>query len=297
MRDCPVRTASNTVDRMRRLNILHRTYYNFHGAVVLEPHRLLLRPREGPGLHIESSQLDIAPVAQLRWLRDAYDNSVAIASFSAPATQLAIISHCLVQQFDEAPLDFLVADSAVDYPFSYDAESSQVLEPYWRGAQYPSPALQDWLQQYWKPGDHVQTYTLLARLCSGIHRSFAYQMREQPGVQQPDETLARGVGSCRDFASLFMEAARCLGLAARFVSGYLHAPSVDGSSGSTHAWAEVYLPGAGWKGFDPTSGEIAGSRHIAVAVARLPDTVSPVTGTFLGTAGAELTVGVWVSEV
>jgi transglutaminase-like putative cysteine protease len=282
---------------MRRLKILHRTYYNFHGAVVLEPHRLLLRPREGPGLHIESSELDITPAAQLRWLRDAYDNSVAIASFSAPATQLAIVSTCVVQQFDETPLDFLVADSAVHYPFTYDAETAQVLAPYLRGTQAASPALQSWLRQHWQRGEPVQTYGLLARLCGGIHQSFAYQMREQPGVQQPDETLARGVGSCRDFASLFMEAARCLGFAARFVSGYLYAPSVDGSSGSTHAWAEVYLPGAGWKGFDPTSGEIAGSRHIAVAVARLPDAVSPVTGSFVGPAGAELTVGVWVSEL
>jgi transglutaminase-like putative cysteine protease len=282
---------------MRRLNILHRTYYNFQGSVVLDPHRLLLRPREGPGLHIESSELDITPAAQLRWLRDAYDNSVAIAGFSVPATQLAIVSRCVVQQFDETPLDFLVEDSAVDYPFTYDTESAQVLDPYRRSAQDASPALLTWLRQYWRPDQPVQTYSLLAALCSGIHQSFAYQMREQPGVQSPDQTLARGVGSCRDFANLFMEAARSLGFAARFVSGYLYAPSTDGSSGSTHAWAEVYLPGAGWKGFDPTSGEIAGSRHIAVAVARLPDAVSPVTGSFVGPAGADLSVGVWVSEL
>jgi transglutaminase-like putative cysteine protease len=94
-----------------------------------------------------------------------------------------------------------------------------------------------------------------------------------------------------------MEAAQSLGLAARFVSGYLNAPYDDGRSGSTHAWVEVYLPGAGWKGFDPTSGEIAGSRHIAVAVARLPDMVSPVAGAFLGPLGADLSVGVWVSEL
>ena len=116
-------------------------------------------------------------------------------------------------------------------------------------------------------------------------------------VQAAVETLTRGVGSCSDFANLFMEAVRFLGLAARFVSGYLNAPFEDGRSGSTHAWAEVYLPGAGWKGFDPTCGEIAGSRHIAVAVARLPEVVSPVTGAFLGPTGADLSVGVWVSEL
>src|SRR5580658_10238843 len=98
---------------MRRLNILHRTYYNFSGSVQLQPHRLLLRPREGPGLHIEFSKLEIEPAAQIRWLRDAYDNSVAIATFEGATTNLAIISECIVQQFDERPLDFLVEDRAV----------------------------------------------------------------------------------------------------------------------------------------------------------------------------------------
>jgi transglutaminase-like putative cysteine protease len=283
---------------MLRLKILHRTYYNFRGLVQLQPHRLLLRPREGPGLHIESLKLDIAPVAQLRWLRDAYDNSVAIATFGSSSSHLAIISECTVQQFDESPLDFLVADFAVNYPFTYDAESAEVLRPYMRSVpQGDQAAVKAWVHRCWHPGESVQTYGLLARLCADINHSLTYQMREQPGVQSAAETLALGVGSCRDFANLFMEAAHFLGLATRFVSGYLNAPFQDGRSGSTHAWAEVYLPGAGWKGFDPTSGEIAGSRHIAVAVARLPDEVSPVTGAFFGPAGADLSVGVWVSEL
>ena len=283
---------------MRRLKILHRTYYNFRGLVQLQPHRLLLRPREGPRLHIESSKLDIEPAAQLRWVRDAYDNSVAMASFSSPTSHLAIISECVVQQFDEMPLDFLVADSAVHYPFTYDADTAEILRPYIRqltgGA---NAALEDWVRRYWQPGEAVQTYALLARLCTAISQSLTYQVREEPGVQSTLETLTRGIGSCRDFANLFMDAAQSLGLAARFVSGYLDAPYDDGRSGSTHAWVEVYLPGAGWKGFDPTSGEIAGSRHIAVAVARLPDMVSPVAGAFLGPLGADLSVGVWVSEL
>jgi transglutaminase-like putative cysteine protease len=283
---------------VRRLKILHRTYYNFPGPVQLQPHRLLLRPREGPGLHIEFSKLDIEPAAQIRWLRDAYDNSVAMATFDSPSAHLGIVSECIVQQFDEAPLDFLVADFAVNYPFDYDADSAAVLRPYLaRLPQGDQAALGAWVRKYWHSGEPVQTYALLDRLCAGIHQSLTYQIREQPGVQSAVETLTRGAGSCRDFASLFMEAARALGLASRFVSGYLNSPFEDGSSGSTHAWAEVYLPGAGWKGFDPTSGEIAGSRHIAVAVARLPEAVCPVTGAFFGPAGAELSVGVWVSEL
>ena len=282
---------------MRRLKILHRTYYNFSAPVLLQPHRLLLRPREGPALHIESSALELAPAAQLRWLRDAYDNSVAIATFKTHTSQLAIISNCVVQQFDETPLDFLVADFAVNYPFSYDDEAAEVLQPYLHAWSAERALVEQWVGGFWKPGTPVQTYGLLSRLCAGIHESLKYQAREQPGVQTPAETLARGTGSCRDFAYLFLEAARHLGLAARFVSGYLHAPADDGRSGSTHAWAEVYLPGAGWKGFDPTSGELAGSRHIAVAVARWPDVVSPVTGAFYGAPGADLSVGVWVSEL
>ena len=282
---------------MRRLKILHRTYYNFSAPVLLQPHRLLLRPREGPALHIESSALELSPAAQLRWMRDAYDNSVAIATFSSPATQLAITSECVVQQFDETPLDFLVADEAVNYPFSYDADTVEVLLPYLGVASPGQASVSDWVSRHWQPGKPVQTYGLLSTLCTGIHKSLTYQAREQPGVQSPSETLALGMGSCRDFATLFMEAARHLGLAARFVSGYLYAPADDGRSGATHAWAEVYLPGAGWKGFDPTSGELAGSRHIAVAVARRPEVVSPVTGAFFGAPGADLSVGVWVSQL
>jgi len=156
--------------------------------------------------------------------------------------------------------------------------------------------LGDWLAGVWQPGERLQTYTLLERLGTRIHEAFTYGVREEPGVQTAEQTLARRTGSCRDFAVLFMEAARRLGLAARFVSGYLHAPPSTADFGATHAWAEVYLPGAGWKGFDPTIGKIAGTDHIAVAVARLPESVPPIEGSFMGAPGSRLEVGVWVSK-
>jgi transglutaminase-like putative cysteine protease len=283
---------------MRRLRIVHRTYYNFRAPVRLGTHRLLLRPREGPELRIEHSQLETVPPAKIRWLRDVHDNAVGMASFDASASQLQILSELIVQHYDETPLDFLVADSAVNYPFSYEPDTAVVLQPYLvpqRSAD--SASLGAWVARYWQHGEPIQTYGLLERLCRAIHDSFGYQMREQPGVQSVAQTLTRAVGSCRDFSSLFMEAARSLGLAARFVSGYLNSPAADGSSGSTHAWAEVYLPGAGWKGFDPTIGELVGSKHIAVAVARLPEEVPPVSGVYFGPEGAELDVGVWVTTL
>ena len=283
---------------MQRYKIFHRTYYNFSAAVRLEPHTLRLRPREGHELRIESSTLDIMPTARLRWHRDVEDNSVAIATFDSLATQLVIESEVIIQQYNQVPLDFLVADYATDYPFAYTPEDRVVLSPYMNVAEHSArDGLAEWVANIWRPNDPVQTYALLQRLSVHIQQTLSYQIREEPGVQPPAETLSCGTGSCRDFAQLFIEAARRLGLAARFVSGYLHAPPSPVNFGATHAWAEVYLPGAGWKGFDPSSGEIVGANHIAVAVARLPEAVPPIAGSFFGPPGASLNVGVWVTEL
>ena len=283
---------------MRRYKILHRTYYNFSAAVQLEPHALRLRPREGHELRIESSSLEITPPATLRWHRDVEDNSVAIATFDTHAEQLLIESETIIQQYNQTPLDFLVTDYATDYPFIYTPEDRVVLSPYLDITEHKdSGLLTEWVANLWQKGEQIQTYALLQRLATRIHQTLSYQLREEPGVQTAPETLSCGTGSCRDFANLFMEAVRRLGLASRFVSGYLHAPPSTVNFGATHAWAEVYLPGAGWKGFDPTIGEIVGIDHIAVGVARLPESVPPVAGSFVGPPGASLDVGVWVTEL
>lgn len=285
---------------MQRYRILHRTYYNFSGPVRLGAHVLRLRPREDHDLRIESSTLVITPSATLRWHRDVEDNSVAIATFETAASQLAIESDLVIQQFNEAPLDFVVDTAAIDYPFSYPPEDRLVLLPYIEPSQSGrrgKEQLTAWVKTIWRPGERIQTYALLERLCVSIHERVSYQLREEPGVQDVVDTLALRTGSCRDSAALFIEAARCLGLAARFVSGYLQAEPSALNYGATHAWAEVYLPGAGWKGFDPSIGRMAGAQHIVVAVARLPESIPPVAGTFLGQPGAGLSVGVWVSEL
>jgi len=282
---------------MQRYKIIHRTYYNYSGDVTLGPHNLRLRPREDHELRIESLKLTITPPANLLWHRDVEGNSVAIATFDLPVNQLVVESEVIIQQYNEAPLDFLVADYAINYPFSYQSDDNVLLSPY---RALPEQAtivmVNQWITNFWQSSEEIQSYTLLQRLAEYIYQTLAYRVREEPGVQTVPQTLSCGTGSCRDFALLFMQAARCLGLASRFVSGYLHAPLLVNEIGSTHAWAEVYLPGAGWKGFDPTIGKIVGTDHIAVAVARLPESVPPVAGSFIGTADSSLEVGVWVSK-
>jgi len=282
---------------MQRFKILHRTYYNFSNTVRLGPHYLRLRPREDHELHVDSFRVNITPTAKLNWQRDVEGNSVAIATFTTHTAQLAIESEVYIQQFNETPLDFLLSDYAINYPFAYLENERFLLLPY---MAYPEPEaknqLDKWITNFWQPGEAIQSYSLLQRLSTYINQSLSYRIREEEGVQSAKQTLENASGSCRDFALLFMQTARCLGFAARFVSGYLHTAPSATDYGATHAWAEVYLPGVGWKGFDPTSGILVGSDHIAVAVALMPESVPSVSGTFFGEAESELDVGVWVSK-
>jgi transglutaminase-like putative cysteine protease len=268
---------------MQRLMISHLTEYAYAAPVTLGPHQLLLRPREGHDVRIESSKLEITPAAGLRWHRDAFDNSVAVATFSDPTDKLSIASKVTIEHYEEAPLDFVIEDYAVNYPFVYGPEERVELLPYQQLA-YPTDqdAVREWVASLGFGQSPTETYGLLTQMNGAIAGQFTYTRREEPGVQTPTQTLVDRRGSCRDYAALFIEACRYLGLASRFVSGYLHAPSTEAGHAATHAWAEVYLPGPGWKGFDPTNGEITGANHIAVAVARRPESVPPVAGTFTG---------------
>lgn len=281
---------------MQRYKIIHRTYYNYSVDVTLGTHKLLLRPRESHELRIESFILKCTPEAKVLWHRDVEDNSVAVAGFNQTVRQLMIESEVILQQYNESPLDFIVADYAISYPFEYKPDDQFLLSPYRvLPDQETRELLNAWIFNVWKYDDKIQTYSLLQRLAEYINQTLSYNVREEPGVQTARETLALGSGSCRDFAFLFMEAVRCLGLATRFVSGYLYAPLMSELVGSTHAWAEVYLPGGGWKGFDPTIGDIVGKDHIPVAVSRLPESVPPISGSYAGVADSNLDVGVWVT--
>jgi transglutaminase-like putative cysteine protease len=285
---------------MKRIRIQHATTYNYSHPVTLLPHKLMIRPRAGHDIHVESSSLTISPKHSVRWQRDIYGNSVAVVSFMEPASQLSVASDVVVEHYEAEPLDFFVDEQAVTYPFHFDPAERIDLIPY-ETMCFPEdgPGLRDWLQQFWRPGQTIEKYVLLDRINREIVKNFSYQKRDEPGVQRPAETLKQRSGSCRDFATLFIESCRYFGLAARFVSGYLHCPATIQGHGSTHAWAEVYLPGAGWKGFDSTSGIVVGHDHIAVAVTRHPVDAPPISGSFSGliSGSPTLSVGVVVSEL
>jgi transglutaminase-like putative cysteine protease len=223
----------------------------------------------------------------VKWHRDFNDNSVGTVTFRERSPTLVIGSEVVIQHFEENPLDFLVDTWAVNYPFEYPREDWPDLSPY-RNLCYATEGsdFAGWVARFWSPGQVTQTFSLLDTINRTIAREFGYAERHAEGVQSPDQTLRSRTGSCRDFATLFIETCRALGIPARFVSGYLCVNgSASDSGGSTHAWAEVYLPGAGWRGFDSTSGEMTGTSHIAAAVSRNPAGVPPVSGSFTGQAG------------
>jgi transglutaminase-like putative cysteine protease len=272
-----------------KLRIQHRTTYRYKHPVEFGTHRMLLRPREGHDIHIEKTVLEITPAHRTRWIRDVYGNSIAVVDFYASASELVVYSEVLLNHSETNPFDFYIEPEAVNYPFDYSHETSLELSTLVQPA-YPADvvAVREWLGQFWHPGQTVETLALIQQINGHINRTFAYQIRNEPGVQTPSQTISKGSGSCRDFATLIIEACRCLGLGARFVSGYLQSGGAPDAAASTHAWAEIYLPGGGWKGFDPTVGLMTASQHVAVAVSRHPENAMPISGSFIGPSSAFL---------
>ena len=284
---------------MRKLAIRHLTEYRYSAPVTFLPHRLFLRPREGHDVRIVNSRLSIYPQHAVVWHRDAFGNSVAVASFSQSCDALRILSELTIEHYDDGTDDYTLDAYASQFPFQYDAVERVELAPYQQLLfAKEDRALRTWTSEFWLPGAQVSSLDLLVRLNLAIAQRFSYARREEPGVQRPSDTLRIGSGSCRDFATLFMETCRFLGLAARFVTGYLHAPGLAAADNATHAWTEVYLPGIGWRGYDSTTGEIASGNHITVAVSRHPENVPPISGAFEGPAYATtMNVEVSVSEL
>jgi transglutaminase-like putative cysteine protease len=273
---------------MKLLKVRHVTTYRYKQPVSFGEHRMMLRPRDSYDQRLLEARLHIDPEpSSLNWMHDPFGNCVAIARFSRRADRLVFDSTIRLDHERNNALEFQLDDYALDYPFSYSSEEipdlSRCIE-----RQYldRDREIDRWAHQFLRKQGPTGTRDLLASMTQAIHQRFSYAAREAAGTQDPIVTLRAGSGSCRDFALLMMEAVRSLGLAARFVSGYL-VPSgrVDRKrlgGEATHAWCEVYLPGAGWVEYDPTNGLIGNEDLIRVAVVRDPRQAVPVAGIWTG---------------
>ena len=277
---------------MTLLTVRHTTTYRYKQAVAFGEHRMMLRPRDSYDQKLLEAWLTIDPEpAAMRWVHDVFGNCVAIAEFGeAPAKVLRFQSTIwLDHQPSNAP-DFEIEDYARKFPFAYAPEELADLAPA-MAPQYPDPdgAIHGWVRKILHDGGTTDTGLLLMTLTYAFKETFKYERRSAPGTRAPADTLRLKRGSCRDLALLMIEALRSLGFAARFVSGYLYVPGRDGPThvggGSTHAWCEVYLPGAGWVEFDPTNAIVGNRDLIRVAVARDPSQAIPLSGTYFGDAG------------
>jgi len=291
---------------MKRLTVRHRTVYHYRETVSFGPHRLMFRPRDSHDLHLIDTALSIQPTAHIRWMHDVFGNSIAIADFETQADTLSFESIIRLRHYGLYNPEFTIEPFAQKLPFTYSAEDipdlGRTIERH-----YPDPdhKIDQWTQQVLAEAQDQESITILRAINHAIKAQFDYSARYDPGTQNPLETLEKGSGTCRDFALFMMEACRSLGLAARFVSGYLYDPQLDSSktetandapkivspsannkdvigAGSTHAWMQVYLPGAGWVEFDPTNNLVGGDNLIRVAVARDPSQAIPLVGSYYG---------------
>ncbi|SNY92587.1 Transglutaminase-like enzyme, putative cysteine protease [Cohaesibacter sp. ES.047] len=286
---------------MVRLTIQHDTTYRYKKPVGLSRHRLMVRPRETRDLSLISFDIDVTPQANIGWAHDVAGNSIASVDVSAPSDCLLIKSRAVVDLSAPVWPVFDIAASAINFPFLYSSDELTDL-----GAlslpQYADPQgqLAAWTEGFvmTRPTD---TLSLLKDIANGVFEQITYQARDAEGTQSPIETLNCRSGSCRDFAVLFAEAVRSLGLGARLVSGYLFDPeqSLTGSDreGSSHAWVEVYVPGAGWISFDPTNRAVGSGHLIAVAVGRCISQIAPISGSFQGSNDDFIDMAVKVSVI
>lgn len=288
---------------MQRLTVDHKTTYRYLNPVSFGDHRMMFRPRDSHDLRLLDATLSISPGAEVRWFHDVFGNSVAVASFSEMADTLTLQSRIVLERYALNSLEFPIEDYARTIPFSYPAsEVPDLGRTIERHYSDPERRVTEWTRRFLGGGlGGIDTEMFLTSVTQGIRQEFDYAVRHEPGVQTPLETLELGSGTCRDYALFMMEAVRSVGLAARFVSGYLYDPALDGGvsditgAGSTHAWVQVYLPGAGWVEFDPTNGSLGGANLVPIAVAREPGQAVPVAGSFVGNASDFLGMEVEVS--
>ncbi|TCL74619.1 transglutaminase family protein [Rhizobium sp. BK251] len=275
---------------MTVFSVKHITQYLYKRPVAFGEHRVMFRPRDSFDQRLLDAKIKVEPEpSQIRWIHDVFGNCIALIDIASPARELRFETHIRLEHTPQVSLDLEIDHEALIYPFSYDAdEEADLACTMVRHYADPDEEVARWARQFVPSGKTVQTGHLLMTLCYAIRESFVYARRSERGTQTPTQTLQRRQGTCRDFALLMMEAARSLGLAARFVTGYIYVPDRDGSTtlggGSTHAWCQVYLPGAGWVEFDPTNGIVGNRDLIRVGVARDPRQAIPLSGSYDGEA-------------
>ena len=292
---------------MPLLTVRHLTVYRYSEPVGLGEHRMMFRPRESHDLKLLKTRLEITPApVSLRWLHDVFDNSVAVATFDGCTTELRFDSEVALEHVETDLPDYPLEEYAKTYPFCYSDDELPDLACA-LAHRYPSYDAGRWARKFLNQAGSTGTMDLLRAISLGIKNDLIYSRRSEKGVQSPSDTLESRRGSCRDFAVLMMEAARSLGLAARFVSGYIFTPGAAPGAGpdadaggalgggATHAWMQAYLPGAGWLDFDPTNSIVGNRNLIRVAVAWDPKQVLPLWGTFAGRASSFLGMDVTVS--
>lgn len=273
------------------LTVEHKTIYQYKKPVTFNEHRLMCRPRDSHDLRLMKTGLVISPSANVRWLHDVFRNSIAIAAFSEPASELTFISSFKAEHFPAQEEKIVLEDYARHLPFNYAAEDvSDLGRTRERHYADPERKIDLWAKAFVGKSQDADTLEILTSITKAIKEQFTYARREEMGTQTPVETLEKGSGSCRDFALFMMEAVRSLGMAAHFVSGYLYDEKLVGAGqgviggGSTHAWVQVFLPGAGWVEFDPTNALVGGRNLIRVAVARDATQAVPLAGSYNGAA-------------
>lgn len=269
-----------------KFRILNESTYRYDDHISLSQHRIYLRPRTNSLQALTSFDLQISPDAVDSRMIDSLGNDLWIARFPDLSDYISIRALAEVESLNANPFDFVLSDYAMKFPFTYDPVIDAGLAPYLlQPSGYALSYMKQWLDTRFvaRPSDTIEFLTALNQL---IFDQLKYVRREEPGIQTAVETLKLGGGTCRDYAVLLMELARSLGVAARFVSGYLYAPDSENerSYGAMHAWTELYLPGAGWRGFDPTHGVWCGDRFIPVAHGVKAEMANPVQGSYFNNA-------------
>ena len=292
--------SSHIGTAMPILDIKHVTTYRYSRRVSFGQHRMMLLPRDDENQKVIAYELQITPQPKrIDWSRDAFDNHVAIAQFDQCAEELSFVSKV---RLDHAPANFRASDvdpSASHYPFTYSADDRAALNRYLR-LPASRRTIDRWSAQFLANDNSANLYDLLVDMTRAIKQTIKHESRHEEGIQDPVQTLSLASGSCRDVAVLMIAALRSRGIAARFVSGYVHlidddeddADDIDG--GNTHAWVQVYVPGPGWVDFDPAAGVTENHTLIRVATVQEPREAIPLQGTWYGSSSDHLAMNVAV---